>query len=217
MNKIKLKLKKLLSRTRSEHLIFLHVGKTAGTSLRHFILESNIPYKYNVRFPKHGEIPIHTLTKAHYFLSLRDPFERIVSGFNSRLRQGKPAYNNPWSRDEVDFYSRFPSFNAFMNECLNTPDLFRQFQDINIHAKYNYSYYLNYLQKLGISDKIVCLDYKDNQIQLCNFLEFHSNNPPLHLHQSPNIVNEIDREQHTKFISSFLRPEYNSVKILRNE
>lgn len=48
--------------------------------------------------------------RAVFFL--RDPVTRFVSGFNSRLRQGRPRYSVPWTPTEKTIFERFATPNA---------------------------------------------------------------------------------------------------------
>lgn len=43
---------------------------------------------------------------------LRDPLARLVSGFHSRRRQGRPRYDVPWTAAEATAFARFPDVNA---------------------------------------------------------------------------------------------------------
>jgi hypothetical protein len=87
----------------------LHIGKTGGTAL-----------KYVIR--RHGRTPErvvfahrHRVTLADlppwddFFFFVRDPADRFVSGFNSRLREGSPRYVKPWTSREKEAFSRFRS------------------------------------------------------------------------------------------------------------
>ena len=46
------------------------------------------------------------------FFFLRDPIQRFVSGFNSRLRQGRPRLNRPWNEGEARAFGIFSTPNA---------------------------------------------------------------------------------------------------------
>ena len=92
---------------------FLHVGKTGGTSLNgmfHALRENgeNHPLIFDHNWtmpqivtvmPKGGKLHI----------ALRDPIERYVSGFNSRLRQGRPRHPRVWSDGEATAFQYFGS------------------------------------------------------------------------------------------------------------
>ena len=216
MNKLYLKFKKIISLSRSKSLIFLHVGKTAGTSLRTFVWKSNIPFTYNVKFPNHGQIPSYINSKPIYLISLRDPLERLQSGFDSRLRQGRPAYNNPWSNDEKIFFSKFYSFKIFVKECLNKPKLYDNFKDLNIHARYDYTYYLELIKTKGILSDIITFTYSTNQLDLCEYLGIKTKMLPVHLHKSPKSDFDNKIKLYSDFTDMFLKSEYNSIEILKN-
>jgi hypothetical protein len=86
----------------------LHIPKTAGSALQ-FILGS----KLNNIDPERTRLELcgHAKTLAQIFegeegkqplvaFFVRDPVSRFRSGFNSRLRQGQPRYNSPWTAKE---------------------------------------------------------------------------------------------------------------------
>jgi hypothetical protein len=52
---------------------------------------------------------------------LRNPIDRFVSGFNSRLRQGAPRYDRPWSPGEAAAFERFGTPSA-LAEALAADD-----------------------------------------------------------------------------------------------
>ena len=53
---------------------------------------------------------------------LRDPVARFVSGFNSRLRQGLPKRNSPWSRGEEISFSAFKTPNDLAEALSSAED-----------------------------------------------------------------------------------------------
>jgi len=89
----------------------LHIGKTAGTAL------SAAVRKHRDHCPQADVIVLsHTVTlqalaieqpDAKVVFFVRDPIERFISGFYSRLRQGLPRYNSPWSREELIAFGQF--------------------------------------------------------------------------------------------------------------
>jgi hypothetical protein len=91
----------------------LHIGKTGGTALK-AVLESVAP----------GTGPFDLITHRHdwrlpdvpagdkVFFVVRDPVQRFVSGFNSRLREGRPRYHTPWIASEQEAFERFGSADA---------------------------------------------------------------------------------------------------------
>lgn len=96
--------------------VFMHVGKTGGTSINAFfrdchnaslrvpiVLNHNWNFKMaRLRYPK-----------AKIVVVLRDPLERIISGFNFRLREGRPE-GHPWRDSEAIAYGHFNSAEKFL-------------------------------------------------------------------------------------------------------
>jgi hypothetical protein len=89
----------------------LHIRKTGGTAVTTALqpfMESG-PYRLII----HGhdtqlkDVPL----GQRVFFFLRDPVSRFVSGFNSRLRQGRPRFFNAWSPAEKTIFEQFPSPN----------------------------------------------------------------------------------------------------------
>ena len=81
---------------------FIHIGKTGGTAIRAALNEAGKPET------PYGEIRLHThkyklgrVREGDYaFFAVRDPVDRFVSSFYSRLRQGAPRYDVPWNPAE---------------------------------------------------------------------------------------------------------------------
>lgn len=211
------KLKKLYSRFQNKNIVFLHVGKTAGTSLRHYIWSTNIPFSYNVHFPKHGEVPILEPKNTLYFINIRDPFERIESGFNSRLRQGYPAYDNPWSDEERIFYKKYPSFIKFVEQCLTDKSVYLNFKKHNIHCQFGYDHYLSEIQNFGLKNQVQKLNYATCQEEVSLLLLETIRSPILHMHKSTCKQDFSQLALRNSFCDKFLTDEYHALKILKNE
>lgn len=94
----------------------LHISKTGGTALG----ETLEPFAGKVRKRGHrftlARVPRDH--KVHFVV--REPVERFVSGFNSRLRKGLPRHDRPWSPAEEVAFSRFSTPNA-LAEALSGP------------------------------------------------------------------------------------------------
>lgn len=85
----------------------LHIGKTGGSAVKHAVahhLEGPSvrlilhPHRIHLR-----DVP----QQEGLVFFVRDPLSRFVSGFNSRLRQGRPRYFRPWNNTEVVVFQRF--------------------------------------------------------------------------------------------------------------
>ena len=86
-------------------LNILHIGKTGGNSLRTALL----PYVDKCSLIIHGhEITLQNIPSGQKVLFVvRDPVERFVSGFNSRLRRGLPLNLAEWTQGERIAFARF--------------------------------------------------------------------------------------------------------------
>ncbi|SHF80260.1 Sulfotransferase family protein [Loktanella atrilutea] len=102
-------------------LHFLHIGKAAGTQVRHLARQVNAAQD-RWRIVKHDHnTNLRDLTREDaYFFSIRDPLTRFVSGFYSRKRKGQPRLNVPWTMDERQAFKRFPHAND-LAEALFAP------------------------------------------------------------------------------------------------
>lgn len=87
---------------------FLHIGKTGGTQIEKVIKRIN-ELNGPVRIIKHShdvnlrDIPF----DQPYFFGIRDPASRFKSGFYSRKRMGRPAYDYPWTPYEETAFTAF--------------------------------------------------------------------------------------------------------------
>lgn len=104
---------------------FLHIGKTGGTTFKK-VLAAHLRIHPAAPLLAHGHTM--TLEQARAVLPngrlaffVRDPVERFISGFNSRLRMGRPRYNNPWSPEEAIAFPLFPTPND-LAEALSSGD-----------------------------------------------------------------------------------------------
>ncbi len=97
---------------RGRHVIHLmHIRKTGGTAVK-FALEPHREKSAHLLNLGTHETTLSRIPegdKVAFFI--RDPISRFVSGFNSRLREGRPRYYTPWTTQEADAFCRFPSPN----------------------------------------------------------------------------------------------------------
>jgi len=94
-----------LRRKRVVHM--LHIGKTGGTALKHALRDCPAPA--SLQLTLHGHfVPLSAIPQRdEVFFFLRDPVSRYVSGFNSRLREGRPGHIRPWTPGERRAFERF--------------------------------------------------------------------------------------------------------------
>lgn len=129
----------------------LHIAKTGGTTLLSLVKE--------LRRTTGRPLPIrklrHRLTLADVLRQypeakvgfiIREPADRFVSAFNSRLRKGVPDHPQEWNARETQIFTQFPSANA-LAEALSDRDANHRraarsaFKGI-AHLRRGYVYYL---------------------------------------------------------------------------
>ena len=98
---------------------FLHIGKTGGSAIKAALQ----PFVASHSLRLHGhETALSDVPDTQYVIFFaRNPVSRFVSGFNSRLRMGRPRYNVPWSAEEHVAFERFRTPND-LAEALSTVD-----------------------------------------------------------------------------------------------
>lgn len=108
----------------------LHNRKTAGTALKHVIEQQkqrtpawNVQsFEHAMTFPRF----VSTYPDAKAIFFVRDPISRFVSGFYSRLREGKPRYHYPWNAGERRAFKRFQHPNQ-LAEALSSFNLIKRY------------------------------------------------------------------------------------------
>ena len=89
---------------------FLHIGKTGGTSIIQCFDElnsrKNIPYQFYCY--RHQVTIKHLPQKQKYFLSVRNPITRFISGFYATKAKNKGVQ---WSPEEKIAFDFFPEAN----------------------------------------------------------------------------------------------------------
>lgn len=93
-------------------LNFLHVGKTGGTAIKAALKEHTAEGRYRIKLRSHAVRLEHIPSGEKLMFVLRDPLSRFVSGFNSRLRRGRPRYNGEWTKLEERVFKVFSTPDA---------------------------------------------------------------------------------------------------------
>lgn len=90
---------------------FLHIGKCAGSQLKH--IADMCQKEGKVRLIKHEHfVRLDDLPRnSKYFFAIRNPESRFVSAFYSRKRKGAPKNYNEWSANECKAFSNFEHAN----------------------------------------------------------------------------------------------------------
>ena len=106
-----------------ERYSFIHIGKTAGNTVKS--IASDVNHNYNKKlhiYPHNCDLKnILRFRKDRISFILRDPAERFISGFYSRMRNGRPLNNRLWSLKEAISYLYFPDANKLC-EALGDDD-----------------------------------------------------------------------------------------------
>jgi hypothetical protein len=85
----------------------LHIGKTAGTALKHALLDHRSVSGYELLLHGHEVTLAHVPVGERFMFVIRDPISRFVSAFNGRLREDRPRYHYPWNDAERAAFSVF--------------------------------------------------------------------------------------------------------------
>ncbi|MEO9516004.1 MAG: hypothetical protein ABJH45_21225 [Paracoccaceae bacterium] len=166
----------------SKPLCFLHIGKTGGTFLKSATSKRDVK-EQNLYMGKHGDTLISTMKDFGRYRKLgfffRNPEERFVSGFQSRLRRGLPTYNVDWTQGEAIAFSFFGTPNE-LAEALSSDDqrlvsaASFAFQHI-FHLKLGYQHYLSSTDAVFYEHKMknieICCETKNIDAQLLRIYE----------------------------------------------
>ena len=133
---------------RSREHGFLHIPKTGGSGVN--ALGRTLHdrgYKSPCVF-SHGwkvEEILNHFPDIKISFVLRDPLSRMISGFNSRVRQGRPTYNNIWTPAEATAFNLFPSIEKLLDAVLAEDEFSKSavaYTMRNVtHLRWNYAFY----------------------------------------------------------------------------
>mmetsp|Transcript_23014 Transcript_23014/g.71751 ORF Transcript_23014/g.71751 Transcript_23014/m.71751 type:complete len:288 (-) Transcript_23014:16-879(-) len=93
-------------------ILILHVGKAGGTALRQFLRPLLTPaalYLTDGYVMSQQPVRCGYENGRRYAFFVRDPAQRFVSAFISRLREGAPLFRTPHSPAEAWAFGRFPT------------------------------------------------------------------------------------------------------------
>ena len=107
---------------RNWRFAFLHIGKNAGSTIGDFLLTLS---RHGHRTPVvlGHDWTVQDVARRYPGMKIsfviRDPLDRIISGFNSRLRQGRPRNQNLWQPDEAIAFAHFHRIEDFFAACMS--------------------------------------------------------------------------------------------------
>jgi len=103
-------------------LHFIHIGKTGGTAVKRGLRQRKLAYWASDDPQKAFETPYGRIELHHHrfrlcdvprgdhaFFCLRDPIDRFLSAFYSRLNKGQPRYYFEWTPAERRAFEAFPT------------------------------------------------------------------------------------------------------------
>ena len=151
----------LTSSGEPRQLHFLHIGKTGGTAIRHALRPFSDGPAARITLHQHHTTLAEIPPGDRVMFTLRDPAARFVSGFNSRLRQGRPRFDIPWRPEEAEAFRAFPTANDLAN-ALSSRDIGQKTQAMAAmrsirHVQRRYGYWLKDLGYLRT--RWACIDW----------------------------------------------------------
>lgn len=145
----------------SREIHFLHIGKTGGSSVKDYwtSLQASLPPESRMAAVLHVhshdtnlESVVAQDPHARIAFIYREPLERFVSAFYSRLRNGRPRYDSVWSVEEAISFGYFATADDLL-DALDGDDERMQsaarfaLQHVS-HLKRDFSHYLGGVETL---------------------------------------------------------------------
>ncbi len=207
---------------------YLHIPKTGGSGIGQFLTRlgreigrERVPMKFNHPWPVEQVLKQFPDMKIH--VVIRDPVERMVSGFLSRMRMGRPRRNHVWNTPEAISFSFFSEPQQLLRAFISDDERQRSaalfaYGGIR-HLRWNYVFYFksaDYLDEIEKSMGIVreideTLDFLHEICALCgvgpekvdaHYAKVHVSNV------SPRSITSQISESDMAKIRASLEPEY---------
>ncbi len=103
---------------------YIHIGKTGGTLISAVLRSLPLEHRSKFRILRHNvSLPqtVEARPEMPVIFSVRRPEALFVSGFNSRLREGRPTYDRAWTERETVAFTHFETPNK-LAEALSADD-----------------------------------------------------------------------------------------------
>ena len=166
-------------RARRPRAHLIHIGKTGGTALKSALTPVLHDGDYEIVLHGHGTRLKHVPVGEKVFFVIRDPVDRFVSGFNSRLRRGRPRYDIPWTPEEELAFEQFATPDQ-LGAALSSEDSIeraRAFQAMtsigHVRASYWQWFHHRYLVQKRMDDLLLVMWFpalSTGFAQLCDLL-----------------------------------------------
>jgi hypothetical protein len=216
--------RRLLGRKPPAHL--LHPGKTGGTAIKSALKPLRTAGRYEIQLHGHKTTLRDIPRGEKIFFVVRDPVERYVSAYNSRLRQGLPRYKVPWTPEERAAFNEFPSADELARalSCEEADRRARACQAMSSiqHVRDSYWRWLIHGQMLGRrrGDLMLVLwlpDIADGFARLCDLLELPGSptlpSDEVGAHRSPSYVNTYMSEQAMANARRWYAQDYGFIEV----
>lgn len=207
----------------------LHIGKTGGSNIKNTLTKKNIKLEnecYSVQLSQHTK----TLGSEPgcYAFFIRDPIRRYVSGFISRLREGRPLCYGKHKPDEVIAFKNFPTPNH-LAEALSSPDITVKQQAHHamagiLHTRLDLKHYLggkdNLLKNLDRIMFVGRLEYLDKDFEtftdILGVSKIELLKDDLNMHKTPEQYKNHKRLSNlaVKNLLTWYKDDYELVNIL---
>jgi hypothetical protein len=106
---------------RKEIVYFLHINKTAGTSILSALEGLGWKTEFGYLIPLPHEVGLRRLpTRAKVAFFVRLPYTRFASGFEHIQKRGYPSYSLELSEAEEDAFVEFSSFEALVEGTISS-------------------------------------------------------------------------------------------------
>ncbi len=169
------KVKDQLKNGRSKEHGFLHIPKTGGSGVNAFGRSLHERGYHSPCVFSHGwkmEEILEHFPDIRISFVLRDPLSRMISGFNSRIRQGRPTYHSVWTPAEAAAFNLFPSIGRLLDAILADDEFSKSAVAYTMkaitHLRWNYAFYFKNPQTIrshrGSFDLIGSMDHMDDFI-----------------------------------------------------
>lgn len=102
--------------------VFLHIPKSGGTWLTDVVIHNLLTREcpdlfYAPHWMSAAEAVRRFGSDARLALVLRDPAERFASAWASRMAEGRPGYDTPWTEAEREVFGRYPDLPALLADA----------------------------------------------------------------------------------------------------
>ncbi len=190
---------------------FLHIPKTGGSGIDDMMTKIAArglacPVKFDHAWRMQDVLRLYPDISLSFVL--RDPIERMASGFVSRLRMGRPRNNKMWSADEAIAFGYFKTPVELFEALTGDDERLRSAAKFACHGiqhlRFNYRYYFEstkwinkHRRNIGVVGRLEAMDdflvrfaeYAELEHEICveNYARVHVNARPVSAELTPRL------------------------------